>query len=83
MKNRWRFSAFYCFRRAFSLYSAGGTGASPEIVFFKESENQNLFPGPLLRLIKIKQQLLHQIENRQVKDEKGNNDLITILNMLF
>jgi hypothetical protein len=24
-----------------------------------------------------------RIENRQVKEEKGNNDLITILNMLF
>jgi hypothetical protein len=23
------------------------------------------------------------IENRRVKEEKGNNDLITILNMLF
>jgi hypothetical protein len=34
---------------------------------------------PLLKL----KHLLHQIENRRVKEETGNNDLITILNMLF
>jgi hypothetical protein len=43
-----------------------------------------VFAISLLLLVKVKSKnFLHQIENRQVKEEKGNNKLITILNMLF